>query len=144
MITPSLIYAHVTILLAWTDAIRIKVEWNKVKNINHKVSWKLGVAAGAMVLIWWEIFVLPGNWWSLLAAAITAVGMVGIRLALYDPMLNIFRALTGTTGRIDYVSTETTSDVDQHSEKVGFWWKRVIGIAGFFAMYFLYRLIFRV
>ncbi len=118
----------------------------KVPNIDHKVSWKLGVATGGAVLMWWEIFVLPGNWWSFLAAAIAAISFVGIRLALYDLCLNIFRLLLGInpTLRLDYVSTETTSYDDQHSEKVGFWWKRIIGIAGFFAMYFLYRLIFKV
>ncbi len=146
MLTPSLIYIAVTILLALVDAIRVKIAMGKVPNINHKVSWKLGVATGGVVLMWWEIFVLPGNWWSFLVAAITALSFVGIRLAFYDIVLNALRIAMGTnpTGRIDYVSTKTTSYEDQHSEKVGFWWKRIIGIAGWMAMYFLYRLIFKV
>jgi len=144
--TPSIIYTIITILLALTDAIRVKIAMGEVPNISHKVSWKLGIATGAGVLIWWEIFVLPGNWWSLLAAAITALGFVGIRFALYDPCLNIFRLWTGTnpTGRIDYVSTTTSSYVDQHSEKLPFWAKRAMGAVGWLVMFLLYKVIFKV
>jgi hypothetical protein len=128
------------------EAIRFKVQWGKVKNINHAVSRGLGIAVGALILIWWGIAVLLCNWWSLLAVGITALSFVGIRFALYDPFLNIFRLLFGInpTGRIDYVSTQTSSYEDQHSEKVTFWWKRVIGGAGWAAMYFLYKIIFKV
>jgi len=146
MIDSSIIYAIVTILLALTDAIRVKIAMGKVPNINHKVSWKLGIGAGASVLIWWEIFVLPGNWWSLLAAAIAALGFVGIRFALYDLCLNGFRILMGTnpTGRIDYVSPTTSSYLDEHSEKVPFWAKRIIGGMVWLLMFLAYKLIFKV
>lgn len=145
MLTPSLIYIAVTILLAWTDAIRIKVRWNKVKNIDHGLSRILAFTTGGLLTVLFVYKIAP-SWLLLVYVLLLMVAFIAIRLALYDPLLNIFRAWTGTnpTWNIGYVSTETSSYEDQHSEMVGFLWKRIIGMAGFFAMYFLYRIIFKV
>jgi len=147
MITPSIIYAAVTILLAFVDALRIKVRWGKTGNINHDLSYILALLWGGTVLMWWGINTgMELNWWTALALLLAGIGMCFIRLALFDPCLNIFRILTKTnpTGKIDYVSSTTSSYEDQHSEKVSFWWKRVLGMTGWVVMYFLYRLIFKV
>lgn len=146
MLTPSIIYAAVTVILALIDALRIKKHWGKIANIDHKVSDDLAIIIGATVILWWLFTSLLCNWWSLLAIAIAGIGMVFIRIALFDICLNIFRILTKTnpTGKIDYVSLTTSSYVDQHSEKANFWLKRIIGAAGWVIMYFLYRLIFKV
>lgn len=147
MIVLSIIYAIVTSLLALVDAIRVKIAMGKVPNISHKVSYKLaGILGGSVIGWWWVSLGLSFTWWSVLAVALVSVGFVGIRLALYDLLLNVFRLLTGTnpTGRIDYESPTTSSYVDNHSRPTGFWMKRVLGVAGWAAMFLLYKLIFKV
>lgn len=144
--TPCIIYAVATILLAWIDAMRIKAKWGKAGNIDHVVSTALGVMTAYVdcyLTMWGHISVF---WWALLWFALLSAAFVFIRLALFDIALNGFRLWTGTnpTGRIDYVSTTTSSYEDQHSEKVGFWMKRIIGVAGWAVMFLLYKVIFRV
>lgn len=145
MITPSIIYSVITILLSLVDAIRIKIGWGRKPNINHMVSWQLSLWSGGGVAAWfyWHV---PFTWWAFLAAMILVVGFVGIRLSLYDPLLNIFRIWTGTNpaGRIDYVSTVTNSYEDQHSEKVPFWCKCIGGALVWLLMFLLYKVIFKV
>jgi hypothetical protein len=147
MLIPCIIYAAVTLLLALTDTIRVKIAQGKIPNINHAVSYKLAWILGGLVIVWWWVHIrLSFNWWTVLAIALVSIAFVGIRVALYDLLLNLFRIWTGTnpTGKIDYVSTETSSYEDQHSEKVGFWAKRAMGVAGFVVMFLLYKVIFKV
>lgn len=141
------LYAIATILLSWTDAMRFKYQWGKVANINHAVSRGLAAGTAAAVGVWWVWHNhIQFTWWLLLATLLMGLAFIGIRLALYDPLLNLFRSWTGTnpTGRIDYVSTTTSSYVDQHSEKVGFWVKRIVGFMGWLLAFLLYKVIFKV
>lgn len=147
METPCIVYAIATIFLSFVEAIRFKIKWGKVDNIKHSVSVILGAAAAGAVLGWWIVdcgFLF--HWLPILAIVMVGVSFIGIRLALYDPMLNLFRLWTGTnsTGRIDYVSTVTSSYEDQHSEKVPFWCKRIGGALGWLLMFLLYKVIFKV
>lgn len=142
---PCILYAIVTILLSWVDALRIKEKWGKAGNINHHVSTQLAIWSGFGVYAWWVIKI-PLTWWLAIAIILMVACFFFIRLALFDICLNIFRRWTGTnpTGRIDYVSTRTNSYEDQHSEKVPFWAKRIIGVVGFALMFLLYKVIFKV
>lgn len=146
MITPCAIYAIITLLLALVDALRIKANWGKVENISHTVSYQLAGISGGSVVGWWCYSTLLFNWWTLLAVLLVSVAFVGIRLALYDPILNLWRILfkVNPTGKIDYVSTVTSSYDDQHSEKVPFWCKRIGGALGWLLMFLLYKVIFKV
>lgn len=147
MTQSCILYAAVTILLSWTDAMRFKYQWGKVANIDHAVSRGLAAGTAAAVGVWWAWHNhIQFTWWLLLATLLMGLAFIGIRLALFDPLLNLFRAWTGTnpTGRIDYVSTETSNYEDQHSEKVPFWAKRIAGVAGFVVIFLLYKVIFKV
>lgn len=148
MITPSLIYAGITILLALVEAIRFKVRWGKVANINHKVSEWLAIAGAVPVLWFWIANVdesISSVWWKFFVAAdLIGFAFIAIRLAIYDPLLNFLRILTKTnpTMRLDYVSTETSSYEDQHSEKLGFWQKRALGVTAWAVLFVIYSKIF--
>lgn len=148
MIKASLIYAAFTILLAIIDAIRIKVKWNKVANINHKVSTDLALYAGAITLAIWVVLNCKiGEWhWAYLAAfALVGLGCVCIRLMFYDICLNIFRIITKTnpTLRLDYQSPTTSSYIDQHTEKIDFWEKRILAVEAWLILFFIYHAIFK-
>lgn len=142
---PCLIYAAVTILLSWIDAMRIKYAYGKQPNINHTVSTQLAIWSGFGVYAWWVIKI-PLTWWLAIAIILMVASFIGIRIALFDIFLNLFRRWTGTnpTGRIDYVSTTTSSYEDQHSEKFPFWAKRIGGFIGWLLMFLLYKVIFKV
>lgn len=147
MTHPCIIYAIVTILLSWTDSMRIKYERGKVANINHAVSSGLAAGTGIAVVVWWVWYNhIPITWWLLLAVLLIGLAFIGLRVALYDPLLNLFRLWTGTnpTGRIDYESPTTSSYIDNHSRSMPFWLKRVMGVAGFAVMFLLYKVIFKV
>lgn len=147
MIIPSLLYTVITILLALVDAIRVKIAIGKVPNISHKVSYRLaGILGGSVIGWWWYSLGLSFTWCTILAVALVSVGFVGIRLALYDPVLNAFRLLMGInpTGRIDYESPTTSSYVDNHSRPMPFWMKRFMGATGWLLMFLLYKVIFKV
>lgn len=146
---PCILYAVATILLAWIDAMRIKAKYGYQQNIDHKPSWIAAITIGLGITVYWCMEnCTPGEWRPiyLVVFIMQWSSFAFIRLALYDILLNIFRLWTGTnpTGRIDYVSTKTNSYEDQHSEKVGFWIKRAMGMAGFTLMFLLYKVIFRV
>lgn len=147
MITPSIIYVAVTILLAYVDAIRIKVNWDKVKNIDHKISINLALYTGSATLCLWTVLNCKQgewDWMYFISFAFISLAMVAIRLTLFDLLLNLFRIFMkiNPTMRLDYVSTKTSSYEDQHSEKIGFWQKRALAIAAWFILYIVYRLIF--
>lgn len=147
MTQPCILYAVATILLSLTEAIRFKVQWGKVQNINHAVSWGLGTGAGIAVGLWWYFFnSIEFTWWWVLALLLMGIAFIFIRLTIFDPLLNLFRIWTGTnpTKKIDYVSTKTSSYEDRHSEKIGFWMKRTMGVAGFVAIFLLYKVIFKI
>jgi len=145
MIDPSIIYAVVTILLAWVDAMRIKAVYGKQPNINHTVSTQLAIWSGFGVYLWW-VMPISLTWWLAIAVPLLVLSFIGIRLALYDPLLNLFRLWTGTnpTRKIDYISSATTSYIDRHSEKWAFWMKRAMGAVGWLVMFLLYKVIFKV
>jgi hypothetical protein len=147
MITPSLIYTIATILLALTDAIRIKIRWGKTGNINHKVSVRLAAFAGGCTLGWWIVESgIYWNWWSVLACTLVGISFIAIRVVLYDPMLNFSRIImkTNPTMRIDYESPTTSSYIDNHSQPMPFWLKRIMGVAGWVVIWLLYKVIFKV
>jgi hypothetical protein len=147
MLLPSTIYALATILLSFIEAVRFKIKWGKVDNINHAVSRGLAIITGSIVgagWLWYNHIRL--SWWALLSILLISVAFIGIRLALYDPLLNLFRLWTGTnpTRKIDYVSSATNDYEDQHSEKLPFWAKRAMGAVGWLVMFLLYKVIFKV
>jgi len=147
MLLPSTIYALATILLSFIEAVRFKVKWGKVANINHAISRGLAAGSAAIVGMWWIWHNrIQFTWWLALGALLMGLGFIGIRLALYDPLLNLFRIWTGTnpTGKIDYVSSTTSSYADQHSEKFPFWAKRAMGATGWLLVFLLYKVIFKV
>lgn len=150
MLQASVIYAAVTILLAYVDAIRIKVNWDKVKNIDHTISWELGLIAGAAVMLYCVLILrihadVLMQWKGLAVFILYVVSFISIRVAVFDLALNVFRLLfkINPTLRLDYVSTKTSSYEDQHSEKIGFWQKRALAVAAWFILYIVYRLIFK-
>lgn len=144
MIRASLIYIAVTILLALVDAIRIRIKYGKQANIDHELSSILAILiAGPLAsicILQTELF----GWIWLLRYAIIFLGLMSVRFATYDIFINFFRILTKTNPsmRLDYVSDKTSSYEDQHSEKIGFWQKRGIGIAAWFIIWIIYCKIF--
>jgi hypothetical protein len=144
MITASLIYIGVTFLLALVDAIRIKVKWGKVPNIDHKLSSELALILSGPVASVCILNTEPFGWTWLLRFDIIFAGLIAVRFAFYDLFINFLRILTKTnpTMRLDYVSTKTSSYEDQHSEKISFWQKRAIGVAGWVVIMFVYYKIF--
>lgn len=140
----SLIYIGVTFLLALVDAIRIRVKYGKVANIDHGFSAGLSlVLTGPLV----SICILNTDafgWVWILRFFIIFVGLIGIRVAFYDICINFLRIITKTnpTMRLDYVSTKTSSYEDQRSEKISFWEKRAIGVAGWVIVFLVYNKIF--
>lgn len=145
MITPSLIYAGVTVLLGLVDAIRIKAIWGKSRNIDHGASTALGIMTAltvCFITMWGNI---SNFWWALLWFVLLSAMFVVIRLAIFDPFLNLFRILTKTnpTMRLDYESATTNSYVDNHSHPIGFWGKRALALAAWFILCILSRLIFK-
>lgn len=144
MILASLIYVGVTFILALVDAIRIRIKYGKVPNIDHRVSSALALFfAGPLTsacilnieafgLVWFFRFI------------IIFVALLAIRFAFYDIMINFIRILTKTnpTMRLDYVSIKTSSYEDQHSEKLSFWQKRGLAVVGYAVVLFVYYKIF--
>lgn len=149
MITPSLIYAGVTVLLALVDAIRIKIKWGSEDNISHNVSdalaWGGAVIVFGVYLVFTKEGVTLSLWEYVLSGMINALQFIAVRLAVYDPFLNLFRILTKTnpTMRLDYESATTSSYVDNHSHPIGFWRKRALALAAWFILCILSRLIFK-
>lgn len=144
MIAPSLIYAVATILLAFVDAVRIKVKWGKAGNIDHEASAALGIMTAftvCFITMWGHI---SNFWWALLWFVLLSAMFVVIRLAIFDPFLNLFRILTKTnpTMRLDYESATTSSYVDNHSHPIGFWRKRALALAAWFVLSIIYHFIF--
>jgi hypothetical protein len=137
MIKASAIYVVITCLLALFDAYRIKKAKGIVENINHKVSSGLGFI-GMVIAV--------GPFWpktapvllALLYAAIACLACAFIRLAIFDPCLNLERRM-----KIDYESSTTSSYVDQHTGKLSFWQKRAIGVAGWGLLLFIHYAIFK-
>lgn len=145
MIQASWVYACVTIILALIDAIRIKANWGKVDNIDHVESWMLAFFSGGAVCFYYVGHQhLEFLGFILLSGLLTVIAFIAIRLAVYDPVLNFLRILLkiNPTMRLDYVSTETSSYEDQHSEKIGFWQKRALAVAAWGGIAFVYYKIF--
>lgn len=117
MIIEFLIYYSIaTVLLAGIDALRIRfVTPHKKQNIRKWISWSLAIIAGGVC--WWIAEFT--TWWETILVAI------GVRYALYDPFLNVFRGF-----RIDYQSDRTNSITDQAEQRINlaFWGQRIIGV----------------
>lgn len=147
MILSSIIYVGVTLLLSLIDSIRIKVHYGKVGNINHNISSILAICTETFTIIWWvykEGYFLS-FWLALLAISLICWGLIAVRVVLYDPFLNLFRIFfkINPTMRLDYVSVKTSSYEDQHSEKIGFWQKRIISAGAWIVLLYAYHLIFK-
>jgi len=148
MIKASLIYLVITILLALIDAIRIKVRWGKVGDIDHLISDFAAVGAGIPAMVWWVVAegkTFVSEWLFVLATLLICLSFMAIRLCFYDPFLNLFRILfkVNPTMRLDYVSVKTTSYEDQHSNKLSFWKKRVFALGAWITCLGVYYLIFK-
>lgn len=116
MILFLLYYTLATLILVIVDRVRIRFATaQKRVNIRKWVSWSLGVVAG--VGCWW-IADTP-VWLSCAAIA------VGVRYAIYDPLLNLANGQ-----KIDHQSTTTNSTTDQAENLIGlsFWAQRLIGV----------------
>lgn len=145
MIVPSLIYLAITVLLAGVDCIRIKAENGKEANINHGLSVIFAAFAG-MASFGFSRMDLIGKGWDGFAQLVPILlGFAAIRLLAYDLSLNCWRIIfkINPTGKIDYVSTVTSSYEDQHSEKVKFWMKRLIAAVGWGMVFIVYHAIFK-
>lgn len=108
MITSLLLYLGATFLLAIVDWLRIHQTWNKVDNINHTLSFALGIAACAVWLVWRPN--LP----------LFLIGCGGVRLLFYSPLLNIIRGLP-----VAYTSGTSNNQTDRKIRN--FWLQRGIG-----------------
>lgn len=109
-----LYYLAATVLLSGVDAIRIKQSWDKVKNINHWVSYGL-----AVVLMGVLYFIIRPTGWHIL---IEAVSFIAIRGMTYDIMLNIFRR----ERLVDYNSDVSNSLNDARLTHITFWQRRAL------------------
>jgi hypothetical protein len=138
MVIPSLIYFVVTILLAFVDYLRIKAEKGKEENINHGVSVALAMFLGMFTLAFANMKVITSAKIGFILFGLISISFVAVRLLVYDVALNLMRHLP-----IDYVSTATSSYEDQHSEKVKFWQKRLIGAVGWGMVLITYHAIFK-
>lgn len=138
MIKASLLYAAITMLLALIDAIRIKRAKGIVANINHETSVLLAIWSAAIPLsiVFWNYH----TWTALLVVklAMFVFAFIALRLLFYDGFLNIFRRM-----KIDYESPTTSSYVDQHTNKLTFWDKRILALAAWFALASIHWLIFK-
>lgn len=115
MMSGLYIACGLVLLAAIIDALRIRLRWGHIGNINHAISWiaGAGLAAGQ-----WFVQHPQWQWWLfiLLCGA--------CRLLLYDPVLNLLRR-----ERIDYVSPTTSSAKDGLAGRLhfSFWTQRAIG-----------------
>lgn len=145
MIKASLIYAAVTILLAFVDSVRIKRAKGIVENIDHGWSVAFAIWSGTLVIM---LFIEPYHLvnyeflaeWDInkLMQGIFAIPMfIFIRMCFFDISLNLWRRF-----KIDYESLTTSSYVDQHTNKLTFWDKRFIAMGAWFVCWLLYYLIF--
>jgi hypothetical protein len=115
---PLLIYAAVTILLAAVDAIRIRLSWGKKKNIDHRISWGLAIAAGITQYLITKPPYHNSLFWGLFWFAYMCVS---VRLLIYDVFLDLFR-----WRKIGYTSSTTSSWIDRHFTWLTFWHRRFI------------------
>lgn len=140
MITVSIIYVIITILLAGVDAIRIYFAKKAGKdNIEHIVGDMLAIGFGFGVYVYWHETHLTGfsDIGYFIAFLILPGSFVAIRFAIYDIVLNLLRGR-----KIDYISTKTSSWEDRHI-RFAFWLKRLIGAAGWTTLWGLYKIIFK-
>lgn len=140
MITASIIYTIITILLAGVDAIRIYFARKAGKeNIEHIVGDMLAIGFGFGVYVYWHETHLTGfsDIGYFIAFLILGISFIAIRFTIYDIVLNLLRGR-----KIDYVSTKTSSWEDGHI-RFAFWLKRLIGAGGWLVMFGLYKIIFK-
>lgn len=112
------IAALLVLLAAVIDAVRIRLRWSATPNINHGISWSIGV-----VLAGTQWFIQHPDWHP----ALFILLCVSCRLLLYDPALNLFRR-----ERLTYVSVKTNAVTATWWARlqVGFWGQRAIGAGG--------------
>ena len=107
-----------------------------VENINHTTSAIIGAAGAAIVSIIYSVQ-KNGFWTPVIYYVVVFFACLCIRMAIYDPMLNIFRIFTKTnpTGRVDYSSDTTTAKTEKY---LTFWQKRMLAVLGYAAILFLH------
>lgn len=112
-----LIYLLLTILLAYTDNVRIKFTFGRVDNIDKKISWVLGIMFAILTYLYCHDWVVVISWdWLFFFEAIA------IRGIFYDPALNLFRRK-----KIDYRSKTTNSKTDKKEWALfkSFWHEKI-------------------
>lgn len=127
MIRLLIYYSIATVFLAGIDWYRRKKQMGKVVNIDHAGSVVMAIVAWLLVM---AIYVLKNahpelqGWLVLLWYLTNIIGCIGVRLLIYDFVLNLFfgRKLTDT-------STTTDSYKDTHTNHLPFWVQRLIGAA---------------
>lgn len=135
MILPSAIYAVITVLLAFVDALRIKHAQGKEENISHGLSGILAIVpALGIVMVYYDLNV--STEWKEMSLCLPA--FVAIRFLVYDLMLNIFRHLP-----IDYESATTSAKTDNLTIGITFWEKRLFAAVGWGVVLIAYHLIFK-
>lgn len=110
------------IIVTIIEAIRIRLSWGKVSNVNKLVTWTIAILFYGVYLA----IIYRDRYYTLdnpLEVVIDSLYYVLWRGALYDPLLNL---LTGR--KIDYVSETTNSIQDRIEKKLGitFWTQRLI------------------
>jgi hypothetical protein len=100
------------ILSSLIEAIRIKITYGKVENLNKVVSFLIGATlfGFCLALIYNNYYDTP----SFIEIVIYSLFYASIRGLFYDPFLNLFRGK-----KIDYTSSTTNSIIDQ-IEKLDF------------------------
>ena len=135
MIYFILTYAAFTVLLCAIEKWRIDAKKGEVLNIKH--SW-----SGAGAILAFIATVAIFNQWNLYVLCL-GVSCWGIRGAIYDPVLNIFRG-----EYIDYESptTDSKSDKAEKKRKISFWMQRLLYLilaAAGYGLYLVSILIFK-
>jgi hypothetical protein len=104
---------------AGIDALRIKLSYGKVANINKIWTYTFGILFYGLCLA------LSVNYYdhvTIFAAAFYGIYFIGCRGVFYDPLLNGLRGLP-----IDYISSNTNSILDQiFYAKVNFYDLRIL------------------
>lgn len=148
MIRITFLYMGFTVLLAMIEALRTYIAYGKKENIDHTISTVLGVAAWIwtmviIMLVWPGDFPQPFSWLShCIFIVFSAATCVLVRLSEFNILLNFYRIITGTnpTGRLDYVSTKTSSKTDTNKwwSRLSFWQQRGIATAAWAFVVFTY------
>jgi hypothetical protein len=135
----ELCYCLAIVLACTIEWVRWKILFGKVKNLDKKYSVLIGFGLFVFVAVKFIGFDASFFLKSLAKWFVYGIECIGIRIVLYDPVLNIFM------GRyIDHISHTTNSLTDQKQAdfNINFWQERVIGLVITLVFSFLYQLLF--